>query len=86
MSLDVIQPGATTRKGAFQVERQNSDTSYYAYDEDVRRKYRRRGELHHKIDCKVLLLLQETFEIARTWKKGDTCLILSYNDIRSILP
>ncbi|XP_047336943.1 zinc finger protein-like 1 homolog [Impatiens glandulifera] len=42
--------GATTRKGAFQVERQNSEISYYADDEDAnRKKYSRRGgSLHLK--------------------------------------
>lgn len=39
-----MQPGATTRKGAFQVDRQNSDMSYYADDEDGnKKKYSRRG-------------------------------------------
>ncbi|OVA17104.1 zinc finger protein [Macleaya cordata] len=42
-------PVATTRKGAFQVERQNSEISYYADDEDGnRKKYSRRGPLRHK--------------------------------------
>lgn len=42
-------PGATTRKGALQVERQNSEISYYADDEDAnRKKYTRRGTLRHK--------------------------------------
>ncbi|KAB1208379.1 hypothetical protein CJ030_MR7G001348 [Morella rubra] len=42
-------PGATTRKGAFQVERQSSEISYYADDEDGnRKKYTRRGPLQHK--------------------------------------
>ena len=40
-----IQPGATTRKGVFQVERQNSEISYYADDEDGNRnKYAKRGK------------------------------------------
>lgn len=42
-------PGATTRKGAFQVERQNSEISYYADDEDGnRKKYTKRGPFRHK--------------------------------------
>ncbi|KAM1233550.1 hypothetical protein ACFX2J_003237 [Malus domestica] len=42
-------PGATTRKGALQVERQNSEISYYADDEDGnRKKYSRRGPFRHK--------------------------------------
>ncbi|KAK4424261.1 hypothetical protein Salat_1619500 [Sesamum alatum] len=42
-------PGATTRKSAVQVERQNSEVSYYADDEDGnRKKYSRRGTLRHK--------------------------------------
>ncbi|KAM1152230.1 hypothetical protein ACFX15_034216 [Malus domestica] len=42
-------PGATTRKGAFQVERQNSEISYYADDEDGNhKKYSRRGPFRHK--------------------------------------
>lgn len=42
-----MQPGATTRKSAIQVERQNSEISYYADDEDAnRKKYTRRGELN----------------------------------------
>ncbi|KAF9621216.1 hypothetical protein IFM89_016710 [Coptis chinensis] len=37
-------PGATTRKGAYHVERQNSEISYYADDEDGnQKKYTRRG-------------------------------------------
>jgi hypothetical protein len=43
--LIAIQPGATTRKGVFQVERQNSEISYYADDEDAnRKKYTKRGK------------------------------------------
>ncbi|CAN0927157.1 Zinc finger protein-like 1 homolog [Linum grandiflorum] len=42
-------PGATTRKGGIQVERQNSDMSYYEDDEDGnRKKYSRRGPIQHK--------------------------------------
>ncbi|KAG2704076.1 hypothetical protein I3843_06G158500 [Carya illinoinensis] len=42
-------PGATTRKGAFHVEQQNSEISYYADDEDVnRKKYTKRGPFRHK--------------------------------------
>ncbi|KAK3013908.1 hypothetical protein RJ639_009436 [Escallonia herrerae] len=42
-------PGATTRKSALQVERQNSEISYYADDEDAnRKKYSRRGTFRHK--------------------------------------
>ncbi|KAG8368481.1 hypothetical protein BUALT_Bualt15G0049900 [Buddleja alternifolia] len=42
-------PGATTRKSALQVERQNSEVSYYADDEDAnRKKYSRRGTFRHK--------------------------------------
>ncbi|GAB4838345.1 hypothetical protein Ancab_027874 [Ancistrocladus abbreviatus] len=42
-------PGATTRKGAFHVERQNSEISYYADDEDGNmKKYSRRGPFRHK--------------------------------------
>ncbi|KAG6417477.1 hypothetical protein SASPL_119657 [Salvia splendens] len=42
-------PGATTRKGAMQVERQNSEVPYYADDEDAnRKKYSRRGSFRHK--------------------------------------
>lgn len=42
-------PGATTRKTAQQVERQNSEISYYADDEDAnRKKYTRRGTFRHK--------------------------------------
>ncbi|CAH1450457.1 unnamed protein product [Lactuca virosa] len=42
-------PGATTRKSAQQVERQNSEVSYYADDEDAnRKKYTRRGTFRHK--------------------------------------
>ena len=48
---NVIQPGATTRKGAHHVDRQNSEISYYADDEDGKhKKYTRRGkssELDH---------------------------------------
>ncbi|KAG6414970.1 hypothetical protein SASPL_122368 [Salvia splendens] len=42
-------PGATTRKGAMQVERPNSEVPYYADDEDAnRKKYSRRGSFRHK--------------------------------------
>lgn len=42
-------PGAATRKGSHQVDRQNSEISYYADDEDgTHRKYNRRGPFGHK--------------------------------------
>ncbi|PSS29274.1 Zinc finger protein-like [Actinidia chinensis var. chinensis] len=42
-------PAATTRKSGFQVDRQNSEISYYADDEDVnQKKYTRRGTFRHK--------------------------------------
>ncbi|KAL8172281.1 hypothetical protein V2J09_024085 [Rumex salicifolius] len=42
-------PGATTRKGALNVERQNSEISYYADDEDGnKKKYTKRGPIRHK--------------------------------------
>ncbi|XP_010272385.1 PREDICTED: zinc finger protein-like 1 homolog isoform X2 [Nelumbo nucifera] len=42
-------PGATTRKGAYHVDNQSSETQYYADDEDgTRKKYTRRGPVHHK--------------------------------------
>ncbi|XP_008805698.1 uncharacterized protein LOC103718583 isoform X3 [Phoenix dactylifera] len=42
-------PGATTRKGTYHVERQNSEISYYADDEDgTHKKYTRRGPFRHK--------------------------------------
>ncbi|PIA33215.1 hypothetical protein AQUCO_04200161v1 [Aquilegia coerulea] len=42
-------PGATTRKTAYPVERQNSEISYYADDEDGnQKKYTRRGPFRHK--------------------------------------
>ncbi|KAI4375949.1 hypothetical protein MLD38_013759 [Melastoma candidum] len=42
-------PGATTRKGGLHSDRQNSETSYYADDEDRnRKKYSRRGPIRHK--------------------------------------
>ncbi|KAH6823641.1 RING/U-box superfamily protein [Perilla frutescens var. hirtella] len=42
-------PGATTRKSAMQVDRQNSEVPYYADDEDAnRKKYSRRGSFRHK--------------------------------------
>lgn len=42
-------PGATTRKGGITVDRQNSEISYYADDEDGnRKKYSRRGPFRHK--------------------------------------
>ncbi|CAN1288877.1 Zinc finger protein-like 1 homolog [Linum perenne] len=42
-------PGATTRKGGIQIDRQNSDMSYYEDDEDGnRKKYSRRGPIQHK--------------------------------------
>ncbi|KAL5561365.1 hypothetical protein UlMin_031112 [Ulmus minor] len=48
-SSSPVGPGATTRKGAIHVERQNSEISYYADDEDAnRKKYSRRGPFRHK--------------------------------------
>ncbi|EYU37573.1 hypothetical protein ABFS82_02G043900 [Erythranthe guttata] len=48
-STSPTAPGATTRKNALQVERQNSEVSYYADDEDAKRKkYSRRGTFRHK--------------------------------------
>ncbi|KAG0524805.1 hypothetical protein BDA96_06G000100 [Sorghum bicolor] len=42
-------PGAMTRKGATTVDRQNSEISYYADDEDGnRKKYTKRGTFRHK--------------------------------------
>ncbi|KAL5706830.1 hypothetical protein ACHQM5_024948 [Ranunculus cassubicifolius] len=42
-------PGATTRKNNYVVERQNSEISYYADDEDGnQKKYNRRGPFRHK--------------------------------------
>lgn len=42
-------PATTTRKSAFQVDRQNSEVSYYADDEDAnQKKYARRGNFRHK--------------------------------------
>ncbi|KAL2477336.1 RING/U-box superfamily protein [Forsythia ovata] len=42
-------PGATTRKSAVQFERQSSEVSYYADDEDAnQKKYTRRGTFRHK--------------------------------------
>ncbi|XP_019451406.1 PREDICTED: zinc finger protein-like 1 homolog [Lupinus angustifolius] len=44
-----VGPGATTRKGPVYVERQNSEISYYADDEDTnRKKYAKRGPFRHK--------------------------------------
>ncbi|KMT03823.1 hypothetical protein BVRB_8g189670 [Beta vulgaris subsp. vulgaris] len=41
--------GATTRKGTIHVDRQNSEISYFADDEDGnRKKYTRRGPFRHK--------------------------------------
>ncbi|XP_021725362.1 zinc finger protein-like 1 homolog [Chenopodium quinoa] len=41
--------GASTRKGAIHVERQNSEISYFADDEDGnKKKYSRRGPFRHK--------------------------------------
>ncbi|XP_058769582.1 uncharacterized protein LOC131643386 [Vicia villosa] len=48
-STSPVGPGATTRKGTVHVDRQNSETSYYADDEDAKRKkYIKRGPFHHK--------------------------------------
>ncbi|KAI8532668.1 hypothetical protein RHMOL_Rhmol11G0231400 [Rhododendron molle] len=42
-------PATTTRKSSFQVDRQNSEISYYADDEDAnQKKYTRRGTFRHK--------------------------------------
>ncbi|XP_043714185.1 zinc finger protein-like 1 homolog isoform X1 [Telopea speciosissima] len=44
-----VGPGATTRKGAYHVDKQNSEISYFADDEDGnQKKYSRRGTLRHK--------------------------------------
>jgi len=43
--IEKMQAGATTRKGAVHIDRQNSEISYFADDEDAnRKKYSRRGE------------------------------------------
>ncbi|KAK1268678.1 hypothetical protein QJS04_geneDACA006361 [Acorus gramineus] len=43
-------PGTSTRKGAYYVDRQNSEISYHADDEDGnRKKYIRRGPFRHKL-------------------------------------
>ncbi|XP_058080556.1 uncharacterized protein LOC131228723 [Magnolia sinica] len=48
-SLSPTVPGATTRKTGHHADRQNSEASYYADDEDAsRKKYTRRGPLRHK--------------------------------------
>ncbi|MCI04594.1 zinc finger 1-like protein [Trifolium medium] len=48
-SSSPVAPGATTRKGSLHVDRQNSEISYYADDEDAKRKkYTKRGPFHHK--------------------------------------
>ncbi|KAF3435548.1 hypothetical protein FNV43_RR22637 [Rhamnella rubrinervis] len=48
-NLTPVGPGATTRKSAIHVDRQNSEISYYADDEDGnRKKYSRRGPFRHK--------------------------------------
>ncbi|CAJ2630431.1 uncharacterized protein LOC123881838 isoform X1 [Trifolium pratense] len=49
MNSSPVAPGATTRKGSLHVDRQNSEISYYADDEDAKRKkYTKRGPFHHK--------------------------------------
>ncbi|PNY01267.1 zinc finger protein 1-like, partial [Trifolium pratense] len=49
MNSSPVAPGATTRKGSVHVDRQNSEISYYADDEDAKRKkYTKRGPFHHK--------------------------------------
>ncbi|XP_039116933.1 uncharacterized protein LOC120252828 [Dioscorea cayenensis subsp. rotundata] len=48
-SSSPVGPGATTRKGSYPVDRQNSEISYYADDEDgSHKKYSRRGPFRHK--------------------------------------
>ncbi|KAK1439967.1 hypothetical protein QVD17_05792 [Tagetes erecta] len=48
-------PGATTRKSAQQVERQNSEVSYFADDEDTnRKKYSRRGSFRNQFLRRLL--------------------------------
>ncbi|CAI9765612.1 unnamed protein product [Fraxinus pennsylvanica] len=43
-------PGATTRKSGLQFDRQSSEVSYYADDEDGnQKKYSRRGTIRHKL-------------------------------------
>ncbi|RYR37317.1 hypothetical protein Ahy_A09g042224 isoform A [Arachis hypogaea] len=49
MNVSSPVPGATTRKGSIHAERQNSEISYYADDEDGnRKKYTKRGPFRHK--------------------------------------
>ncbi|KAJ8424136.1 hypothetical protein Cgig2_005506 [Carnegiea gigantea] len=48
--------GATTRKGAVHIDRQNSEGSYFADDEDAnRKKYSRRGQGFNPTACKGCL-------------------------------
>lgn len=54
----VTQPVATTRKGTVHVDRQNSEISYYADDEDGnRKKYSRRGKLERPWFMKPFCIL-----------------------------
>ncbi|KAL0348304.1 UNVERIFIED_CONTAM: hypothetical protein Sangu_1058200 [Sesamum angustifolium] len=63
-------PGATTRKSAVQVERQNSEASYYADDEDGnRKKYSRRGQWKlFWLSYSFYLLLPFSSFALGTWK------------------
>ncbi|XP_050212020.1 uncharacterized protein LOC126662168 [Mercurialis annua] len=48
-SSSPVGPGATTRKGGIHADMQNSESVYYADDEDGnRKKYNRRGSIRHK--------------------------------------
>lgn len=45
IKFHLSQPGATTRKSMMQADKQNSEVSYYADDEDGnQKKYTKRGE------------------------------------------
>ncbi|XP_059647886.1 uncharacterized protein LOC132294149 isoform X2 [Cornus florida] len=57
-------PGATTRKNAFQVDKQNSEISYFADDEDGnQKKYTKRGPFRHKFLRALLPFLSSTLPI-----------------------
>ncbi|KAH0459124.1 hypothetical protein IEQ34_011938 [Dendrobium chrysotoxum] len=66
-SKNATTPGATTRKGSYHVERQSSEVSYYADDEDgTHRKYSRRDEFDDEGQLVVVGPLAEpNFEIVR---------------------
>ncbi|RYR37318.1 hypothetical protein Ahy_A09g042224 isoform D [Arachis hypogaea] len=74
MNVSSPVPGATTRKGSIHAERQNSEISYYADDEDGnRKKYTKRGDI---VLCLKFQYFKFVFYYWKILPSDSTCLPL----------